>query len=218
MSLSDSISAFMLKITHQFHLTSFIEGGTYRGDTAFWASSHFESVISIELSHVFHERAREKYAAISNIAFHQGDTRQVLRSLTRSQVCESLFWLDSHWSGGETAGENDECPILDELDIIFDHACMPFLFIDDARLFLAPPPLPHRAEQWPEIKAILEKTESKNMPFYFFVVDDVIMIGPERARSYITALLQSQPVVSRKTPSPRAQLSWLRKIHKRLRF
>jgi len=66
-----------------------------------------------------------------------------------------LFWLDAHWSGGDTYGENDECPLMDELKIIFQYRKNYVILIDDARLFMAPPPKPHKIENWPSIKEIV---------------------------------------------------------------
>ncbi len=66
-----------------------------------------------------------------------------------------LFGLYAHWSGGETYGEDDECPLLDELEIIFGYDKNYAILIDDARLFLAPPPHPHNIQAWPSLTDIL---------------------------------------------------------------
>ena len=54
----------------------------------------------------------------SNITLLRGDTRDDLQLLLSD--IDNVFWLDANWSGGETYREQDECPLLKELDIIFN--------------------------------------------------------------------------------------------------
>lgn len=96
-----------------------VETGTFRGDSALALAGAFGSCITIERQPNLAERARERFlqsgAAIEVIT---GSSRDLL-----SEVCQSLkgpafFWLDGHWSGGETAGKDDPCPLLAELHAI----------------------------------------------------------------------------------------------------
>ncbi|MDR1514735.1 MAG: hypothetical protein LBS45_03495 [Synergistaceae bacterium] len=66
----------------------------------------------------------------------------VLKDVLDGKNSPMLFWLDAHWSGGDTAGENIQCPLLEELKIILDSNSSHFILIDDARLILASPLLP----------------------------------------------------------------------------
>lgn len=79
------------------------------------------------------------------------------------------------WGG--TYGKNDECPLLDELGLIFSAGLSNFaILIDDARLFLAPPPYPHAINAWP---TIIEVTKTLPAGWDMIIFDDVIFITPE---------------------------------------
>lgn len=52
-----------------------------------------------------------------------------------------VFWLDGHWSGGFTAGEADECPLLGELNSLCART-HDIVLIDDARFLNAAPSTP----------------------------------------------------------------------------
>lgn len=154
-------------------LNTVVEGGTYRGDTALRLSKAFQTVYTIEKSHVMFEKAKNRLSASPNIRQFQGDTREHLPAII-SENDNILFWLDAHWSGGDTYGKHDECPLLEELDIIFHSSMSNYaILIDDARLFLAPPPLPHEIKHWPTIKQV-----ASAVPDHYDMVvhEDVIYI------------------------------------------
>lgn len=136
-------------------LDVFVEGGTFRGGTAKSMSDKFRKVYTIEKSDVMFDIAKENLKDISNITMLKGDTREHLREILEHND-NIIFWLDAHWSGGDTYGEEDECPLIEELEIIFDYSDKNYvILIDDARLFLAPPPYPHKIENWPSLKEIM---------------------------------------------------------------
>jgi hypothetical protein len=156
-------------------LTTAVEGGTYKGGTALRLCTQFAKVYTIEKSDVMFEKAKKNIGNIQNITQLIGDTRTHLPVIA-SQADNILFWLDAHWSGGETYGDEDECPLLQEMDIIFRSSVKNYaILIDDARLFLSPPPLPHQVENWPSIKQIADIIPSN---FDMIVHDDVIYIVP----------------------------------------
>lgn len=157
------------------NLTNVVEGGTYQGGTAKKLSREFEKVYTIERSDVMFEKARKNLGCIQNIIQLRGDTRDHLLKLV-AENDDILFWLDAHWSGGDTYGEEDECPLLQELVIIFNSAIRNYaILIDDARLFLAPPPLPHKVKNWPTIKQIADIVPSN---LDIIVHEDVIYLVP----------------------------------------
>jgi len=156
----------------------FIESGTYLGSTSNWASKHFEVVHTIELSKNLFERHSKELTDKNKVIPHQGDSREILPQITREigdRRC--LFWLDGHWSGGETAGGDNECPLVGELKCLAKRR-NDILLIDDARLFLCAPPRPHKPSHWPTISEIIFVFfESGYRPFVQ-IVDDVIFIIP----------------------------------------
>jgi hypothetical protein len=141
----------VLLLGQELDARTLVETGTYQGQTAAWAAWHFERVVTVEAAPELHREAATKYGALANVEFVLGDSRDVLTSLVSALVGPSLFWLDSHWSGGSTCGAFGECPLLDELDAIraspHEHA----ILIDDARMFESAPPLPHDPAEWPSI-------------------------------------------------------------------
>jgi len=165
-----------------FDLRSVVETGTFNGGNAVWASGHFEKVVSIELSELYWHQARTAHKDNSNIEFLLGESPTVLATVV-SRVERPLFWLDAHWSGGDTAGVENECPLLDEIHVIARSHLQPkVILIDDARLFLSPPPPPHRWRDWPDIGTVTHALE-KCGEMYISVKDDAIIAVPREARA-----------------------------------
>jgi len=156
-------------------LNVFVEGGTYKGGTAKAMSTKFEKVYTIEKSLDMFDIAKENLISLSNVLMLKGDTREHLQSILENND-DILFWLDAHWSGGKTYGEEDECPLIEELEIIFSYNKNYIVLIDDARLFLAPPPKPHNFLNWPSLTDII-----KLMPDNWDLIEfeDVIYLFPK---------------------------------------
>ena len=159
----------------------FIETGTYQGKTAKWASKYFESVYTIERAENLYEQYSPELSLLAGVRPVLGDSRVVLpRIIEEVAQRKAVVWLDGHWSGGDTAGTGDECPLLDEL------ACLAgrdqdIILIDDARLFLCAPPRPHAPSQWPTISDLIAIfSKFKRQPFVQ-IVDDVIFAIPHEA-------------------------------------
>lgn len=169
-------------------LDVFVEGGTYRGDTAKKMSEFFNKVYTIEKSDVMFDIAKENLKDRSNVVMLKGDTREHLEQILEHND-NILFWLDAHWSGGDTYGEDDECPLIEELKIIFKYPKRYVILIDDARLFLAPPPHPHKAENWPSLKEIIGI-----LPNYkeIIIFEDVIYIYDKEYEMEIKSFFQEE--------------------------
>ena len=166
----------------QYHVPMFIETGTFTGSTAYWASQHFQQVFTIEFAKAIHQQAVAKYGQIKNIAFLYGDTRDQLARVVDQLSTPGIFWLDAHWSAGATYGEQDECPVLDEIEVIQRSKQQHFILIDDARMFLAPPPRPHKALQWPDIATVIQRLNT-HAEQYIVVLEDVIISAPSATQS-----------------------------------
>ena len=175
----------------QFDIKHFVETGTYYGDTAIWASKNFENVLTIEYSKKLYDHTRIKYQNIDNINFLFGDSRTQLNKLIASLDSTAFFWLDAHWSGGLTYGENDQCPLLEEINIINNSQFEHFILIDDARLFTSAPQPPQRIDQWPNISEIVDALRSKSSDKYIVIIEDVIIAVPNFAKSLLANYCQS---------------------------
>lgn len=163
-----------MQLAENYNIKTFVEGGTYKGETARKCSECFEQVITIEKSMAMFEIASKNLKKISNVKILFGDTREHLPDILNTND-NILFWLDAHWSGGETYGDDDQCPLIEELNTIFRSRKNSVILIDDARLFLSPPTSPLKKEQWPSIKEICEIVPADHSVYVF---DDVIYIVP----------------------------------------
>jgi hypothetical protein len=180
----------ILELGSQFKVKNFVETGTFLGATAYWASQQFDRVITIEFSQQLYDDAIVKYKNTQNIEFLFGHSKTKLNELVNKLDGASIFWLDAHWSGGLTYGENDECPLIEEIDIINSSQVDHFILIDDARLFTAPPQSPHKVEHWPNISEVIDALRSKFPDKYIVIIDDVIIAVPSSAKPLVANYCQ----------------------------
>ncbi len=123
--------------TNRFHCPIFFETGTYKGDMIFSVKNKFEKVYSVELSRELYRNARRRFESFKNIYLLEGDSAQVLPLVINDIQQPCLFWLDGHYSAGETAQAGKKSPIEDEIATILGHAIdNHVVLIDDAREFL----------------------------------------------------------------------------------
>ena len=174
-----------------FNIACFFETGTLLGQTTAWAAERFPHVITVERAPEYFEVAKARFTGDPRIRTLFGDSRDHMKQCVAFGLPTTLFWLDAHWSGDVTAGEDDECPLLDEIAVIADALDQHFVLIDDARLFLAPPPPPHKADHWPSLCETLDALRTRHRP-YVVVHDDVLIAVPERARDALVAFLRGE--------------------------
>jgi hypothetical protein len=113
----------------------FIETGTFQGATTFAMESLFEKVYTVELSEKYHTLTKNKYNG-NKIDFILGDSSKVFETLLPSITNNAIFFLDGHWSSGDTGKGSKDCPLMEEITHInnlFKHEAI--LIIDDYRLF-----------------------------------------------------------------------------------
>ncbi len=174
------------RLTKEFGITTFVETGTHKGNTAEWASPFFQKVVTIEGSELWFQRTKERLAPFGNVEMLFGHSAQVLPEMVGKLTAPALFWLDAHWSGRQTAGADDQCPLLGEIAAINTSPLDHFVLIDDARLFLSPPEPPHNVDQWPSIAELLEALNA-GRPKYAVVFDDAIIAVPPAAKRLLQA-------------------------------
>lgn len=176
-------------IKENFNINTFVETGTYKGETAIWASSLFDKVFTIEYSKQFYNETKSKYIKAKNIEFIFGDSRQELQKLLPN-IGQSIIWLDAHWCSLGSYGETDQCPLLKELELINKYEKDHFILIDDARFFITPPPLPHSLDFFPDISTIIKTITSKREQ-YIIIYEDVIIIVPKLAKEKFMNYMQT---------------------------
>ena len=142
-SHAQKISALLLFVT-QFQLTACVETGTFEAVTTLALSDHCEKVASIELSEVYHKKAKEKLAAkihpVGNVELYQGDSGRMMSTLSFKEFIPdqtpALFFLDGHYSAGSTARGDDDSPVFNELSAIFRRKNeRDVIIVDDVRCF-----------------------------------------------------------------------------------
>ena len=110
----------------------FIETGSFMGDGIKSAiKAGFEEIHSIELSKKYYNHCKKKYP---NVRLYRGDSALILPCLLKTIDDCCTFWLDAHYSGGDTAKENP-LPLIAELEAIL-HYMRPhhIILIDDIDL------------------------------------------------------------------------------------
>jgi FkbM family methyltransferase len=166
----------ILAIQKEYQYKHFIETGTYLGNTAIWASDHFEKIYTIEIDHETSQKAFYNARNKNNINFIIGDSSKELNAISSSLSGSNIYWLDGHWCQ-EVPKISFECPLLDELNSIVARPD-DLILIDDARFFMGVVPYPHDASNWPRIDEVLLMLRSK-YPEHRIVIDlDIIMCFP----------------------------------------
>lgn len=154
-----------------------VETGTYKGGGARALAAMFASVVTIELSDRYFELASAELAAVPNIAAEHGASPVILEHL---EPAPTLYWLDAHWSGLDTAGEENPCPVLEEIAAIHAHPS-DCLLIDDARLFAAT----REPDRWPTLVRVLDALREARPGAHVTVLHDLILCVPAEAKDIL---------------------------------
>lgn len=126
----------LLTCARQFNLNVLVETGTFRGDMVEAMRNTFERIYSIELSQQFFEDARRRFKSAAHIELIRGDSGQELGRLLPKIHQPALFWLDGHYSAGQTARGEKITPIFEEMEHILGSAeKRHVVVVDDARCF-----------------------------------------------------------------------------------
>jgi len=157
------------ELQKEFHCHTFIETGTYKGDMINALKSHFIKLISVELSPLYYGRALKRFKNNKTVELHFGDSGILMPKIIERLESVSLFWLDGHFSSGETAKGEKDCPIYGELNAIFDSPFNHILLIDDARYF-------DGTNDYPTISDLKTFIEKKKPGSYFEHKDDLITV------------------------------------------
>jgi hypothetical protein len=164
----------------RYSLRTFVETGTFHGDTLAALRKDFDDLTSIELGDQLHEEAERRFAGDPKVTVLKGDSRVVLPEVAARISTPTLFWLDAHYSGQwhpdfeETAGADRPMPIFEELEAVLADP-RHVIYIDDARLFNG------EYEQWPTVPQISDFVAGQAPQRAVAVVDDIIRVLPGSA-------------------------------------
>ena len=158
-------------LTRRSAARTFVETGTYRGDTVAAVSRDVDQVISIELDQHLAEAAVHRFRGRGNVSILVGDSGQVLPEVVEGLDEPALFWLDGHFSGGVTALGGHVTPIEQELEAILEAGRPQHLvLIDDIRLF-------DGTDGYPTLDRIRELVAACRPGATVDVADDIARIG-----------------------------------------
>lgn len=159
----------------RFGLKVFVESGTYYGDTVDAVKRLFERVYSIELSRDLHAEAMKRFRSDRNVRLIWGDSGERIGALMQDIDRPALFWLDGHYSGGETARGERDTPIYQELSHILKAPDLGHvILIDDAHCFGNDP-------GYPTLDDLTKYVRSLRHDVDIAIEDDSIRITPRRS-------------------------------------
>ena len=103
---------------HGIKDSTWVETGTFKGDTTKMLAKFFRTVHTIEPSTHLIKRAKKVLLNYKNIYFHNGTSESCFEDVCQSIDGDISFWLDGHYSSGETFQASLSTPIKHELDVI----------------------------------------------------------------------------------------------------
>lgn len=120
---------------------TFIETGTHIGESVNSAlKTGFETVKSVEAYKEFYYKANTRFKDNKNVTIYFGKSTDRLEEMIKDIPVPSVFWLDAHPSGPNTAGHDElmagdksveqDNILLKELEIILNHG-QHIILIDD---------------------------------------------------------------------------------------
>lgn len=156
-----------------------IETGTYLGDTAAELSKIADSVFTVEPADKFYLLSHKRLGHLINVEVANGTSEDclpiILQRITKDGLVDDVsFWLDGHFSQGQTFQGKTDTPILDELKIIseyIDQVNNFTILIDDVRLFRTDKDLP---EDYPSIDQLVNF--ANQLRCYWTIESDIFII------------------------------------------
>ena len=152
------------------HPRAFIETGTFEGETTQSMIYCFDKLHTIEASQKYYEIAFKKLSSL-NVVVHLGESPHILETLLPDlNGFFSVFFLDAHFSSGETYGDYLEQPLVKELQVILKYRNFTntLILIDDARLL-------NGYLGYPSLSKVHELLEYEGIRTA--IVDDILIIG-----------------------------------------
>lgn len=153
-------------------MRTLVETGTHTGETVAATKAKFDRVFSIELDDAHYEAARRRFARCPSVSILHGDSGSVLPEVLSRLDGPSLFWLDAHYSGGDTAKGLRDTPIEAELGLILGHHIDGHvILIDDARHFVG-------SNDYPTLDELRSLFRRQRPDWVFEIRDDIVRAHP----------------------------------------
>jgi hypothetical protein len=158
------------ELARLYRCETFIETGTYLGDTIYSQRKNFKRLISIELSERLYKAAARRFRSYPEIEICHGNSGDILARIMSGIKTRALLWLNGHYSGGITAKGKTESPVYRELDAVFSNNDLRhIIMIDDARLFIG-------KRDYPTFEELKDFIQRKNPEYWINVDTDIIIL------------------------------------------
>ena len=118
--------------------STYVETGTYMGDTTALLGLVAERVISIEPKTKLFQLAQLRFKNSKNIEIMHGTSESIFPTLIPTLKGDISFWLDGHYSAGASYQGMKDTPIIEELNEIgknLPNLGRVVIMIDDIRCF-----------------------------------------------------------------------------------
>ena len=145
---------------------TWVETGTYMGDTTSVLSTIAKMVYSIEPEPTLFSRAEAKFRDTANVKIIKGLSEDVLPKLLPKINGDICFWLDGHYSAGSTFKGPQDTPIVDELAVIgrnLVQANKLVVMIDDVRCF---DPRNPEFSAYPSVDVLVDWARKHNLTWH----------------------------------------------------
>jgi hypothetical protein len=126
-------------IKYSIAAAQWVETGTFYGATTDFLAKKFVHVHSIEPSVDLFNLASLRFKG-RNVTLHNDVSENILKVLLPELQGDINFWLDGHYSEGNTFKGDKDCPVEDELNAIeanLNNFSKISILIDDVRCFLS---------------------------------------------------------------------------------
>jgi len=163
--------SFLMTLKNDYRdYPTFIETGTYYGETIYTMEPFFNNLHTIEIKDEFYRNHVNNYKR-DKIKFHLGDSSKVLSTLLPTINENAIFFLDGHWSALNTGKGDKDCPLYEELESIMSlYKNKAIIIIDDVRLFGSGPNVNDEPCNWEDISiGNVLSIVSKRMTLNYFL-------------------------------------------------
>ena len=161
-----------LKINNDF--TNFVETGTYMGQTILEMEQYFNNLYTIEIKEEYYNNIKNTYKG-NKINFILGDSSEEISNVSKVLNGNTVFFLDGHWSAGDTGKGKKDCPLYEELQSINDNFLYNgIIIVDDIRLFGKGPNIGNEICNWEDINVNNIINILKNRINTYFYMDSCI--------------------------------------------
>ena len=151
-----------------------VETGTYLGRSTKILSHNIENVYTVEIKKDLFEFTKRKFRK-SSVNFLLGDSEEILNRIIHKIKGRTIFYLDSHTSGGITGKGHSVTPLKMELEMLdkYESISDSVVLIDDAQSI-------NGTNDYPDIKILIDFAKKNSLKIYKTKMDSYLLIGKDK--------------------------------------